>query len=330
MKKKNITRRDFVKGTVGAGMAAGIIGTDVVFSPAVNYDAKGLPTALLGKTGVRIPRMALGLGSRFCNIVTLDEALEMLNYALDNGLYYWDTAHSYENTATGVISEVRLGHVVKTRRKEIFLSTKVAARDPQKVRPEVEDSLKRLQTDKLDMLNIHAVGSLEEVNDICKKGGVLDVITKLKQEGITRFIGFSGHGNAQALKALAETGRFDSMLFAANHYGDNKDDRQGEIIPVIKNNGMGLMLIKSIRPKDTIPGIDANGLVRYALSLDGPTGVIVGMDSKKIVDANLNILRNFKPMGAEEKMKFTSMLAPFFRHENLPWMKTGYIDGHWA
>jgi len=333
MKNRNYSRREFVKETVGAGLAvagASMLGSDPFFGFQGKYNAKGLPTTVLGKTGVVVPRMALGLGSRFCNIKTLDEAAEMCNYALDNGLYYWDTAHIYENTKTGVISEERLGHVVKLRRNEIFLSTKVSARDPEKAKLEIEDSLKRLQTDHLEMLNIHAVESVEEVNDICKKGHVLDIITKLKEEGVTRFIGFSGHGNAQALKTMAETGRFDSMLFALNHYGEHKDDRQGEIIPVVKAQGMGLMLIKSIRPKDTIPGVDANGLVRYALSLEGPNGIVVGMDSKKIVDANLEILRNFKPMPVEERAKFAELLTPFFRHENLPWMKPGYCDGKWA
>jgi hypothetical protein len=93
---------------------------------------------------------------------------------------------------------------------------------------------------------------------------------------------------------------------------------------------MGLMLIKSIRPKDTIPGVDATGLVRYALSLEGPNGVVVGMDSKKIVDANLEILRNFKPMSVEERAKFAQLLTPFFRHQNLSWMEPGYCDGKWA
>jgi predicted aldo/keto reductase-like oxidoreductase len=247
----------------------------------------------------------------------LEEALEMCNYGLDNGLYYWDTAHSYVNTATGAISEERLGHIVKDRRREIFLSTKIAERDPEKAKAEVELSLKRLQTDHLDMLKIHAVESMEEVNNICRKDGVLDLFSRLKEEGVTRFIGFSGHGNAMALKAMIETGRFDSMLFAMNHYDANKENRQGTLIPAAKERGMGIMLMKTVRPKETINGIDPAELVRFALSLEGPSGIAVGMDSKKVVDSNLNILRNFKPMNAEEKLKYAMMLTPYFRHENL-------------
>lgn len=331
------SRRKFIERTIGAGAA--IAGSQMVFSKLSAseanrkknenlYDPKGLPTSVLGKTGVVIPRMAIGLGSRFLTIATLDEALEMCNYALDNGLYYWDTAHSYVNETTGAVSEERLGHIIKDRRKEIFLSTKIASRDPEKAKLQIEESLKRLQTDHVDMLKIHSVESPEDVNDICKSGGVLDLVTRLKEEGITRFVGFSGHGNASALKAMVETGRFDSMLFAMNHYGDNKEERQGSLIPSAKLKGMGIMLMKTVRPKETIPGININELVRFALSLEGADGLVVGMDSKKVVESNLNLLRNFKPMNSDEKLKYTIILSPYFRHENLEWMRNGYHDGY--
>ncbi len=271
--KKNYSRRKFLKSTLGAGVA--IAGTGMAFARVSGseknqgtvknqYDPKGLPTTVLGKTGVVIPRIAIGLGSRFLTIATLEEAIEMCNHALDNGLYYWDTAHDYVNTATGAISEERLGHIVKYRRKEIFLSTKISAREPDQAKLHVEESLKRLQTDHLDMLKIHAVESADEVTDICKKGGVLDLFTKLKEEGVTRFIGFSGHGNAMALKAMIDTGRFDSMLFAMNHYTTG-EDRQGNLIPAAKSKGMGIMLMKTVRPKETIQGINPENLVRFAL-----------------------------------------------------------------
>jgi predicted aldo/keto reductase-like oxidoreductase len=337
--RKKYSRRRFIKSTLSAGVA--IAGAQMAFSQVHGsvttrnevknqYDPKGLPTSVLGKTGVVIPKIAIGLGSRFCNIATLDEAVGMCNYALDNGLYYWDTANSYVNEATGVVSEERLGHIVKDRRKEIFLSTKIAARDPEKAKIQIEESLKRLQTDHMDMLKVHSVESIEEVNEICKKGSILDLLSKMKDEGVTRFIGFSGHGNAQALKAMVDTGRFDSMLFAMNHYDDNKENRQGTLIPAAKLRGMGVMLMKTVRPKETIQGMDPEELVRFALSLDGPDGIAVGMDSKKVVDSNLNLLRNFKPMNADEKLKYAMILSPYFRHDNLEWMRNGYHDGYWV
>ena len=334
--RKDYSRRKFVKQALSAGVA--IAGVQLAFSEVScsgkqvknPYNPKGLPTAVLGKTGVVIPRIAIGLGSRFLNIKTLEEAIEMCNYALDNGLYYWDTAHTYVNNATGAVSEERLGHIIKDRRKEIFLSTKIAARDTEGAKAQIELSLKRLQTDHLDMMKIHSVASPEDVANICKKGGVLDLFSRMKEEGVTRFIGFSGHGNAQALKMMVDTGRFDSMLFAMNHYDGPRDDRQGLVIPAAKERGMGVMLMKTVRPKETIQGIDVAELVRFAMSLDGPDGIAVGMDSKKVVDSNLNILRNFRPMNADEKQKYAMLLSPYFRHQNLPWMKEGYHDGYWG
>lgn len=337
--KQNVSRRKFIKSTLGAGVA--ITASGIAFSRGSDseikkkktqlsqnkYDPKGLPTTILGKTGVVIPRIAIGLGSRFLNIASLDEALAMCTHALDNGLYYWDTAHTYVNNSTGAVSEERLGHIVKDRRSEIFLSTKLASREPDAAKAELELSLKRLQTDHLDMLKIHSVETLDDVKNICKKGGVLDVISKFKEEGITRFIGFSGHGNAAALKAMIDTGRFDSMLFAMNHYNANDQNRQGTLIPAAKERGMGIMLMKSVRPKETIQGMDAAQLVRFALSLNGPDGLVVGMDSLKVVDSNLAILKNFNPMNAVEMQKYALLLSPFFRHENLEWMGAGYTDG---
>lgn len=326
--KNQYSRRKFIQRTLAAGAAVAAFPSIAAGQLKKNtYDPKGLPTVVLGKTGVKIPKMAIGLGSRFLNIATLDEALAMLTFALDNGLYYWDTAHSYVNNATGAVSEERLGHIVKNRRNEIFLSTKVTARDPEKAKLEIEDSLKKLQTDHLDMLKIHSVASVEDVSEICKKGGVLDHISKLKEQGVTRFIGFSGHGDAQALRAMVDTGRFDSMLFAMNHYDQNKNDRQGMVMPAAEKKGMGIMLMKTVRPKETINGLDPKELVRFAMSLDGPHGVIVGMDSMKVVESNLSLLRNFKPMDQSEKQRYAMLLAPFFRHENLDWMQPGYHDG---
>ncbi|MBW6501506.1 MAG: aldo/keto reductase [Bacteroidales bacterium] len=337
--RSDYSRRKFLKSTLSAGLS--LAATRVAFSDSVvsditgsefmnQYDPKGLPTGVLGKTGIVIPRIAIGLGSRFLTIETIDEAIEMCNYALDNGLYYWDTAHSYVNTATGAVSEERLGHIIKHRRKEIFLSTKIASRDTEQAKAEIELSLKRLQTDHVDMLKIHAVESPDDAANICRSGGVLDLISRKKEEGVTRFIGFSGHGNAEALKAMADTGRFDSMLFAMNHYEGYKNDRQGLVIPAAKKSGMGIMLMKAIRPKETIEGINAGELVRFALSLEGPSGIAVGMDSKRVVNSNLEILRNFKPMTHEEKQRFAMILSPYFRHENLGWMNKSYRDGYWS
>jgi len=327
MAKSELNRRTFIKGTIGAGIA---LAGSPLFVSCSPYDSKGLPTAILGKTGVEIPRLAIGLGSRFCNIDSEEEALEMLTFALDNGLYYWDTAHIYENKKNGVISEERLGKIVKHRRDEIFLSTKVSSRNPDEAMKQIELSLKRLQTDKLDILKIHSIQSLEEIDQMSKKGQLIEIVHKMKEQGVTRFIGFSGHGDAQALKTMAGRGDFDTMLMAMNHWGNYQNDRKNIAIPEGVNQGMGVMLMKGVRPRDNNPEFDPNKLIRFALSLEGPTGLALGMDSKKIVQKNLDLLRNFTPMSEKEKSEMAQDLTPFFNHKNLQWMQPAYRDGNWT
>ena len=349
---EDLTRRNFIKGVVGAGIS--LVATDGIASMAADnlasfandvsvnpYDGKGLPLTEFGSTGVMIPKMVLGLGSRFCHIEDEEESSEMLNYALNNGLYYWDTAHIYDNTIATppgktkspkhIISEIRVGEVVKYRRKEIFLSTKVTAREPSEAMKEIEDSLNRLKTDKLDMLKVHSVESIEDVEEMSKKGHLIDILLKLKEEGVTRFIGFSGHGDANALKEMANRGCFDSMLIAMNHWGPNSPSPREEVAASAgKKNKMGILLMKAVRPKELIPSLQAPELVRYAMSLEGPDAVVVGMDSKAVVESNLNILRNFQKLTPERMKELAIKLEPFYRHENLPWMQDNYIDGNWG
>jgi len=291
---------------------------------------------------VRVPRIVCGLGSRFCHVDSDDEARELLHFTLDNGLYYWDTAFAYDNTIGTppgkkkspriIVSEERLGPVVATRRKEIFLSTKVTSRDPNEAMRQIETSLKRLQTDHLDQLMIHDVRSMEDVEKLSEKGNLIDILHKMKDQKVTRFIGFSGHSDAAAMKELAGRGDFDTMLIAMNHWGQasNPQHRQELVIPAAKEKGMGVILMKVVRPRETVKGLNPEDLVRYALSLKGPDVIVLGLDSIEVVKSNLEILRNFQPMD-EAKMKEMAMqLAPFYNHENLPWMKPGYCDGNWA
>jgi predicted aldo/keto reductase-like oxidoreductase len=336
MERSDLSRRKFLKNTLGTGLivaGSGLLPSWAIArakNPKTNYDAKGLPTAVLGKTGVIIPRIACGLGSRFCSIEKTDDALRLLNFALDNGFYYWDTAGSYENTNLGFTSEERMGEVVKTRRNELFISTKVESRDPEVAKRQIETSLKRLKTDHLDMLKIHDIRTPSDVETLSAKGQIIDLMLSMKEQGVTRFIGFSGHTEAAALKLMAEKGIFDSMLMAMNHYGGNKEQRQELVIPAAKAQGMGVMLMKVVRPRETMKELDPKDLIRYALSINGPDGIVVGMDSLDVVNSNLEILRNFKPMDETRMKEIARQLTPFYNHQNLPWMTPGYHDGKWA
>ncbi|BBE20239.1 aldo/keto reductase [Aquipluma nitroreducens] len=345
----NYSRRKFIKGTVGTSLlvaGAGLLPSCSIFRMSEKdsssiYDAKGLPTVMFGKTGVPVPRIVCGLGSRFCHLDSEEEAQRLLNYTLDHGLYYWDTAWAYDNTiglppgkiksSRLVTSEVRLGPVVKTRRNEIFLSTKVTSRDPNEAMQQIETSLKRLQTDHLDQLMIHDVQSLADVDKLSEKGNLIDILHYLKEQGLTRFIGFSGHTESAAMKEMADRGDFDTMLIAMNHWNavNNPQKRFEMAVPAAKAKGMGVIMMKVVRPRETITTLKTNDLIKYALSLKGPDVIVLGLDSIDVVKSNIEILKNFKPMDEAKMQEMAQQLTPFFNHENLPWMQPGYCDGNY-
>ena len=331
--KKEIKRREFIKGSMAAGItiAGGSLVSGCDPKTQETTQAGTIAKTVLGKTGVEIPRVALGLGSRWCSIADEDKALEILTYALDQGLYYWDTAASYQNRENGAVSEERIGKILKDRRKEVFISTKVSERDPEKIRQEIERSLERMQIDQLDLLKVHNVQGGDELEKLQGTGRAIEVVHKMKEEGLTRFIGFSGHSQATALKHMAESYDFDTMLMALNHYNaDNGWKREEDAIPSAKNQGMGIMIMKVIRPIENDSSLDPKDMIRYALSLDGVHGVVLGTDSKKVVDSNVALLKDFTPMTKEEVTAMTSRLNPFFNHQGTPWMEPGYEDGHWT
>jgi len=323
---KDLSRRDFIKVGAATGVA---IASGSLMTGCCPYDAKVIPTTLLGSTGVHIPRMAIGLGSRWCAVSDEDKALEILTYAFDNGIYYWDTAWSYTSADKKIISEERVGKILKERRKQVFISTKVQSREPDEAKRQIEESLKRLQTDHVDMLKIHSVQT-DTPEAIEGERKIFEVISKMKEEGITRFIGFSGHQEDKALMRMVKNYDFDSMLFALNHWNVNNGWKREDVIPLANEKGMGIMLMKLIRSRENDPSLTGGELIRYGLSIQGASGVVVGMDSVDVVESNVEILKNFKPMEQDEFNKMTARLEPFFRHENLPWMKPGYQDGHWA
>ncbi len=323
-----ITRRDFIKGVVGASAAISITGDLVAQEKTTPFDAKGLPTRILGKTGERVPIMAIGTGSRFCAVKDEDKASEILTYALDNGLYYWDTAHDY---AYGdVISEVRLGKILKDRRQEVFLSTKVGARDPDEAKRHIEESLRRLQTDHLDILKVHLIRSLDDVEVIGKKGGLVDILYRLREEGVARHIGFTGHLSAAAMKAAAERYDFETMLIALNHYSKGQEKFEEHAVPYAARKGMGVIVMKAIRPRETVKSIQAKDLIRYALSLEHVNAAVIGTDSIEVLKQNIELIKTFQPMTEQEMIHIRTALAPFYRHPKLEWMHERYRDGYWV
>jgi aryl-alcohol dehydrogenase-like predicted oxidoreductase len=336
MSRTRIRRREFLKTVVAAAAAGAAVPAlkgavpcgDSPITAVPAYDAKGLPTATLGKTGVAVPRIGIGLGSRYCAVADEDKAQEILHAALDHGFFYWDTAYSYRNRS--IVSEERIGRVLATRRKEVFLATKFEARDGDGVMRELEESLKRLRTDHVDLYQVHLIQSMADLDALGLPGGALAALRKIKEQKIARFIGFTGHVDAAAMAEAARRHDFDTMLIALNHYSERRGDFEGGAVPAASGRGLGVMIIKAVRPRETVEGLAPADLIRYALTLPLVHAAVVGTDSVEVVRKNAALLRDFRPLSPEEMSRLAVKLEPFHAGRNLPWMRTGYRDGEAA
>jgi len=327
VKNNSINRRDFIKKCFTTTAALGALSYKGLFSEKKGepFDAKDLFTRVLGKTGFRVPLIGMGGGSRFCTIKDPEKSIELLNYALDHGFYYWDTAHDY--AFENVISEERYGLVLKSRRDEVFLATKVMNRTYDGALRHVEESLKRLKTDHVEIYQIHNIQSIEDVEKIGAKDGVLKALQKLKEEKVTRFIGYSGHLSAEAMTEMANRYDFDTMIIALNHYEERQGDFEKQAIPAAAKKKMGILAMKVIRPRETVTTITPEELIRYALSLKHVNAAVIGIDGMDVLKKNIELVRNFKPMTSKEMMETRATLDPFFESKSLAWMQPGYTDG---
>jgi aryl-alcohol dehydrogenase-like predicted oxidoreductase len=322
---QKISRRQFVQTTAAAAATVAInpLTGCTTTSP---YDPKGLPTVLLGKTGASVPRLGFGCGSRWMAVQDNDLALEILESAFNQGLYYWDTASSYGNEK--ISSEERIGMILKERREQVFLTSKSGDREGDMAKKSVEQSLKRLQTDHIDLLHVHAISSVEDAEQLGEKGKVLKVLDQFKSEGVIRNIGFSGHASAAGMKRAVELYDFDVMMMALNHQStDGTEDFEGLPAPLARQRGMGVVAMKVIRPRETVNGLAADDLVRYALSLGDFHMANIGMDSLEVLHSNLNVLRNFTPLNEEKMKELRLALHPFYQGKKLAWMHPEYRDG---
>jgi predicted aldo/keto reductase-like oxidoreductase len=155
----------------------------------------------------------------------------------------------------------------------------------------------------------------------------MEALHELKEQGVTRFIGFTGHASGEALAEAARRFDFDTMLFALNHYAEGQQDRQERAIPAAVGKNMGILVMKVIRPREEDESMIPADLLRYALSLEHVTAAVIGTDSLDLVTQNAELARNFTPMDGEEMQAIAARLKPVFDSGKLAWMRPGYTDG---
>jgi predicted aldo/keto reductase-like oxidoreductase len=320
-----MNRRQFL-GSVAAGLVA---------YPALAARQKpAIPTRPLGRTGIETPILGFGSGSRFLMYKETDQALEAVNQAIDLGIRYLDTAHDYGNG----LSEERIGRVMATRRREVILATKISGRTAEAARRQIELSLKRLGTDHLEVLHIHALKDEEDLAAIEKRGGVLEALYEAREKKITRAIGITCHGNPAALRLALERHDFDcvqmalnagmvtmadtSAGFKATPAGSGSFERQA--LPVAQRKAMGVIAMKVFGQEQLLPAAPVDKLLAYALSL--PVSLAsVGMPRPEHIQSNAIFARNFKPMSTRQRKRLLDSiderrklaLVRFFReHED--------------
>jgi len=305
MNNDKITRREFIEKTTLTVASATAL-PSILESEA---EAKTkLPQRVLGRTGVKVPVIAFGCGSRFLMYENEDEALRTLNHVIDSGITYLDTAMDYGKG----LSETRVGMVMKMRRKEVWLATKVPppARTRDEVLREVEKSLKRLQTDRVDLLHLHSLTTAEDLAKIEAKDGAIRAIYELREQKVARFIGMTSHTDGAVMAKAIEHNDLDCVQMAMNPTRALQFEELA--LPAAKKKNLGVVLMK-VTAQEKLLGAGAGKaaiepLIRYALSLPVSTAVI-GMPKPQFIDQNVALAKSFKPMNAGEMDQLRSQVA---------------------
>jgi aryl-alcohol dehydrogenase-like predicted oxidoreductase len=305
MNNDKITRREFIEKTTLTVASAAALPS--ALEPEVEAKTK-LPQRALGRTGVKVPIIAFGCGSRFLMYESEDEALRALNHVIDSGVTYLDTAMDYGKG----LSETRVGMVMKTRRKEVWLATKVSptARTRDEALREVEKSLKRLQTDHVDLLHLHSLTTGEDLQKIEAKDGAIKALYELREQKVARFIGMTSHTDGAVMAKAIEHNDLDCVQMAMNPARALQFEELA--LPAARKKNLGVILMK-VTAQEKLLGAgagkaDIEPLIRYALSLPVSTAVI-GMPKLQFVDQNISIAKSFKPMNAGEMDQLRSQVA---------------------
>jgi uncharacterized protein len=249
----------------------------------------------LGKTGLELS--VLGFGGFHLVEIDTAEAAHLLGAYLDAGGNYLETAASYGDG----ISETKIGRTVSHRRGDFFLATKSTQRTRERFAAELEQSLRNLNTDHVDVVFIHALQRMEEAEQVLAPGGALEAAAAAKKSGKARFIAVSFHGRPDAGLYALERFPFDVLMTGFNYFDRfNYPSVEGRLLPTCQEKGVGVLAMKSLADgylyRSPVPAL------RYALSLPITT-VVAGINSRQMLEGDLRLVSGFKPMTDKEKEK---------------------------
>jgi aryl-alcohol dehydrogenase-like predicted oxidoreductase len=259
-----------------------------------------IPKRPLGKTGAQVSALGIG-GYHLGSTRDQNEANELVSRAMDAGINFFDNAWDYHDG----MSEERMGVALKGKREQAFLMTKVCThgRGKDVAMRQLEESLRRLQTDHLDLWQIHEVIYYNEPDLIFSAGGAIEALETAKQQGKVRFVGFTGHKDpAIHLRMLSHNFPFDTVQMPLNCFDGTFQSFETQVLPEAIRQGIAPLGMKSLGGGGEFVkhgAITAQEGLRYAMSLPVAT-TISGMDSLEVLKQNLGVARGFKPMSKEE------------------------------
>ena len=260
-----------------------------------------IPQRVLGKTGVKVSALGFG-GHHLGQAPSLAVGTELVHAAIDAGITFFDNCWEYHNGK----SEVWMGHALQGKRDKVFLMTKVCThgRDASLALEMLDESLRRLRTDHLDLWQIHGVAFDNDPELAFRPGGVIEALDKAKKQGKVRFVGFTGHADPSIhLKMLSYKYPFDTVQMPLNCFDASFRSFEQLVLPeLIRQNiaplGMKPMTGKGEPIKASL--VKPEDMLRYAMSIPGVAVTITGMESRERLDQNIAIARGFEPLSAKE------------------------------
>jgi len=296
-------RRSFLKHVAAASLPA------VAYPPefALAADANSAtPTAgrgemkyrVLGRTGEKVSILGLG-GYHIGMPEEENESIELIRTAIDGGITFMDNCWDYHNGG----SEIRMGKALKDGyRDKVFLMSKIDGRTKAAAQQQVEQSLQRLQTDRIDLMQHHEVIRIEDPDRIFAEGGAMEALVEAQKAGKIRFIGFTGHKDPmvhlRTLDIAREKGfRFDAVQMPLNVLDAHFRSFRDQVLPVLVKEEIGVLGMKSMASGHALATktVSPQECLQFAMSL--PTSVVIsGMENKDILRQNLEVVYNFVPL----------------------------------
>ncbi|MBV9757763.1 MAG: aldo/keto reductase [Alphaproteobacteria bacterium] len=256
----------------------------------------------LGRTGERVS--AIGVGGFHLSVPPEAEAIRIVRSAIDAGINFLDNSWDYADGE----SERRMGKALRDGfRDKAFLMTKIDGRTANSAMRQLEESLRRLQTDHADLLQIHELIRLDDIGRILGAGGALEALLRAREQGKLRYIGFTGHKSPQVHKAMLEAAlrqgfTFDAVQMPLNVMDAHFDSFERIVLPILVRHEIGVLGMKSMGDKYILGSgvVTPIECLHYALSL--PTSVVItGIDSMPILEQALTAVRTFSPLTPQQR-----------------------------